>query len=213
VLSKDLGQTWGSRAALVAGNDEPTLLRTVIYGGGLYVAVGNAGIVTSPDGTNWTRYPVPPRGGWLGGIAYGNGLFVGGGVCGVTVVSRDGKTWTAGPTLTRQTAGGNCVHIRSVAFGDGTFLASDDARVVHVTKDGLAWSKDPNRSFFMVAFCGGAFREREGCRPQGAHGVFIRPDGSRLARSVDGKTWQTVYSDRNEFYWPGNPVAFGYSPP
>src|SRR5450759_4327117 len=69
----------------------------VTYSNGLYVAVGESGLlITSPDGHSWTA---PSSGNYLGtpnslnAIAYGNGEFVAVGDHGWTVTSPDGIHW------------------------------------------------------------------------------------------------------------------------
>jgi hypothetical protein len=62
-------------------------LYDVTYGNGLFVAVGEDGIIlTSPDGVNWTRQ-IPPTGNWLYGVTYGNGTFVAVGDRGIILTS------------------------------------------------------------------------------------------------------------------------------
>jgi len=213
VRSIDAGKTWGDRAQLATGPDEPTLLRAVTYGAGVWVAVG-VPVFTSRDGATWTPRDNPTKTQygtqWFGGVAYGNGRFVAAGGCGVTMWSADGgAAWTKGPELSV----GNCMdHMRSVAFGAGQFAAAGDKKIVHVTPDGVKWTVLAGLSTSNVAFCDGAFKDASACTPPSAQGVFLRsgggwPKGS-IERSTNGKDWQHVYDDTN----PMAAFGFGLSP-
>jgi hypothetical protein len=64
-----------------------TNLRAVTYGNGLFVAVGDSGVViTSSDGITWTSRTSGVNN-ILYGITYGNGLFVAVGNSGVVITS------------------------------------------------------------------------------------------------------------------------------
>ena len=66
----------------------------VTYGGGMFVAVGNAGtFLTSPDGVNWTRRE-SGTGQPLFGVTYGNGTFVAVGYNGTIIQSHPQNTLT-----------------------------------------------------------------------------------------------------------------------
>jgi hypothetical protein len=67
-----VGTTWTRRTRTSQGN----WLFGVAYGDGLFVAVGEDGIIlTSPDGVDWTAQ-TSGTGNDLNGVAYGDGLFV-----------------------------------------------------------------------------------------------------------------------------------------
>lgn len=112
----------------------------VAYGNGLWVAVGDPGVIlTSPDGVTWTRREsgFPTR--WLVSVAYANGLFVVTGGTppnsernGIILTSPDGVTWT--PRVN------NAVRVNNAAFGNGTWLAVDDLGGRWTSLDGLTWS-------------------------------------------------------------------------
>lgn len=107
-------------------------LWSVCYGGGQFVAVGEAGtILTSPDGLTWTKRS-SGNALWLVGVCHGNGLFVVVGDQGTILTSPDGVTWT-----TRRTGG---TRINAVAFGNGFFLAVDEGGGSWKSTDGSNWS-------------------------------------------------------------------------
>jgi len=214
VLSKDGGKTWGNRVSVSMGNDEWNLLRAVAYGGGLYVAVGNPGVFTSPDGATWRKALAET--GFLQGIAFdGVKTWVGGGVSGRTVISQDaGQTWRLiEKSVAPPQADSN--HIRGMVFVKGRFYASTQYNNVVSSADGLTWRVERDMNFYQIDYCRDAFRNQPDCRPRGANGVFVQPKGWSLERSTDGKTWQHVYSDvgHNDFSAATNPFAFGFSPP
>jgi uncharacterized membrane protein len=92
----------------------------VTYGNGLFVAVGDGGVIlTSPDGVSWTRR-ASGTSEWLRGVTYGNGLFVAVGLGGTILTSPDGVSWT------RRTSGtGN--PLIGVTYGNGLFVAVGEA--------------------------------------------------------------------------------------
>lgn len=217
ILSRDLGLTWGERVAVENAQygNETNLLRAVTYAAGLYVAVGQH-IFTSPDGATWTERR-NTMGNWLGGIRYGNGMFVGGGGCGWTIRSMDGLTWTRAANVTSQHCPSGA-HRRSAAFGNGQFALAGDDRVVHVSTDAARWTVLSGLGTSQVSFCDGAFRPSADCptsastgarlAPGSGHGVHLRARGTSIERSLDGTTWRTVHRDTNTI----QAFAFGFSP-
>ena len=67
----------------------------IVYGNGIFVAVGSAGtLLTSPDGAAWTSRTLE-RTRHFTGIAYRNGTFVAVGHRGTLLTSPDGIAWTS----------------------------------------------------------------------------------------------------------------------
>jgi hypothetical protein len=80
------------------------------------VAVGEDGaILTSPDGVSWTQQTSGTSNS-LGGVTYGDGLFVAVGERGTILTSPDGVNWTAQASPTSN-------DLYGVAYGNGTFVA------------------------------------------------------------------------------------------
>lgn len=151
------------------GNDHsPDLLRNVAYGDGVFVAVGgdqNSMVMRSLDGVHWEEdlhptdscsgeaYP-PSCTNWMGGVAYGDGVWLAGGGNGALMRSTDaGVSWQGiHPDPTPNA-------IRSIAFGAGTFVAGTDGGVVIVsTDDGDSWTAhDEWQHSMSIAFGGGTF--------------------------------------------------------
>ena len=138
VRSTDQGRTWTDYTQLAAdGGDDRDLLRGSAYGAGVFVAVGWR-IFSSPDGAVWTERE-SPHDQWFGGVAFGNGIFLGvggGGYCGR---SSDGITWEA---CTDATDDDGFTHVRSVVFTGGRFHCTDADGVLRSTADGDAWRVD-----------------------------------------------------------------------
>jgi hypothetical protein len=114
-ISTDSGATWS--ACNIPGF---TVVNSIEYGQGLFVAVGNNGstpvIRSSPDGTTWTSHTVPAANGLLYSLVFSGGRFYAGGgnaaADGVAVaVSANGTSWsnafttTSGDRIYRMTAG------------------------------------------------------------------------------------------------------------
>jgi hypothetical protein len=115
--------------------------KSVVHGNGLFVAVGDHTIDTSPDGITWTRR-APQLYQQLQGVAYGNGVFVTMGVWndgrgyvyyGVQR-SSDGINWSGSD------APANAL-LRGIAFGGGQFVMVGDGGLVFTSPDGVTWTQ------------------------------------------------------------------------
>jgi hypothetical protein len=165
----------------------------VVYGSGLFVAVGSSGnpVITSPDGVTWTLQTAP-SGAWKG-VTYGNGLFVavsGGPVTNRVMTSPDGINWTA------RTAASN-INWNSVTYGNGIFVAvagapSGSNRVM-TSPDGITWtSRTPpqDNDWQSVTYGNGLF---VAVSTDGTNHVMTSPDGvSWTARSAPTEGWMSV---------------------
>ena len=96
-----------------SGSTSP--LTKVVYGGGQFVAVGDAGVIlTSVDGSVWaTQNSGTTKN--LRGVAYGNGLYLVTGEDGTALTSPDGQAWTARNARTG-------LFISGAAYGNGIFV-------------------------------------------------------------------------------------------
>jgi hypothetical protein len=114
----------------------------ITYGAGLFVAVGDNGVVvTSPDGVTWTArasgitYP-------LRGVAFGNSTYVAVGMSGNILTSPDGSSWTArNSSITDNLFG--------IVYGNGIFVAVGGkanpltggfSRTILTSPDGITWT-------------------------------------------------------------------------
>ena len=97
----------------------------VTYGNGLFVTVGEAGLInTSTDGIYWTErhtgtYSI------LFGVTYGNGLFVTVGNSTI-LTSSDGISWT-------QRYSGTSHFFLKVTYGNGLFVTVGNSGTIHTS--------------------------------------------------------------------------------
>ncbi|HYG59465.1 MAG TPA: hypothetical protein VD902_15490, partial [Symbiobacteriaceae bacterium] len=165
-------------------------LSAVAYGAGLFVAVGHGGtILTSPDGTNWTRRTIPFRA-HLADVAFADGLFVAVGNLRfdkdenskfppVILTSPDGITWT--PRL----ASARSLELAAVAYGGGRWVvgAGHPDGVVLVSDDAVTWTEVPvGRDIGTRGLAYG-------------NGQFLMVGYYHWAVSADGLSW-TVMENR-----------------
>jgi hypothetical protein len=139
----------------------PAQLEAVIYGNGLFVAVGwaydvavgfESDIATSTNGIDWVTtmlYPPDVPQVIFGGIAYGTGRFVAVGsiydpyASAWSATSSNGIDWTTQPT-------GFASHLNGITYADGLFVAvgrdyqfipdTQETRIL-TSEDGLNWTQ------------------------------------------------------------------------
>lgn len=167
---------WTWRSPLPQGN----FLRSVVYGGGQFVAVGVSGtIITSPDGSTWTVQNSPTTNN-LRSVAYGGGQYVAAGEGGVAMTSPDGVNWAVhdigspGWTVAGVTYG--------TVAGKGLWVAAVLGNFVLTSADGITWSMQPASA--LVNFTGVTYT--------GAQFVAWASDASDkdwAYTSVDGVSW------------------------
>lgn len=187
-------------------------LTAVVWGGGRFVAVGDATIMSSNDGHRWEQSTTRSMGPW-NSVAWGNDRFVAVGADGNIAQSRDSRRWQRVRQATRGSLGG-------ITWGGGRFVAvGDDGAVVH-SDDGEHWqkSRDTGTSapLYDVAWNGERYvAVGEGVILHSGNGKFwdaadsgLPPPerlhdvvwtgqrfvavGDRLLFSSDGDRWQTA---------------------
>jgi hypothetical protein len=119
-------QVWNERAALANLDD-------VAWDGKLFVAVGFAGMRTSPDGLTWTGRSLPATRGDLNAAAGNGTVWVAVGDDGSLLSSPDGITWTL-----RTAATGS--HLHRVVWAGSFFVAVGASGTVLTSPDGVAWT-------------------------------------------------------------------------
>lgn len=125
-------------------------LNAVAYGNGMFVAVGNNGLIlSSTDGADW----LPCSSGItaeLTGVAYGAGMFVTVGRQGTILNSTDGINWVL-------QVSGSSANIDSVAYGNNLFIALTTGNNHLASTNGVNWT--PHQSYYMrkITFGDGAF--------------------------------------------------------
>ena len=120
------GITWSNR-----NSGTSQFLNGVTSGGGLFVAVGQDGIlINSSDTTNWFTQSIPTSQN-LNAIAYGNGTFVAVGDSGTIVKSSD-SGWT--------NLVANSFALSSIAYGNGQFATVGPGGKILSSSDGISWT-------------------------------------------------------------------------
>jgi hypothetical protein len=134
-LTSTDGLTW---------TEQPTDSRawkSIAYGNGTFVVVGDHTIDTSSDGVTWTRR-TPFVYVNFQAVAFGNGQFVTTGVFNdgrgnlyySVQRSTDGVTWSGEPAPAD-------VPMRGIAFGNGVFVMAGDSGMIFTSPDGIAWTQ------------------------------------------------------------------------
>lgn len=170
------------------------------YGAGTFVLTASSNspvldfVLTSPDGSEWTRRDLPAGISGIRQVRYLNDRFwtVGGNGAGRSTVytSTDGATWTAGQTVTIGgiPSGGGLIDL---AYGNGMYVAPLELGWM-TSPDGVTWTARPAPTpvgASLTAATGVAF----------ANGVFVAAFGSvstttSVFRSADGINWTPVPS-------------------
>ena len=156
-------------------------LTGVTYGNGLYVAVGNNTLVTSPNAYDWTMRSIatqdPAQN--LLAVTYGGGMFAAAGWLGTVITSPDGKVWNKPHVHTGQS-------FRAIAYGDGRFVAAGSNGTVAWSDDGADWTvtrADTDRMFTGLAYGNGLF---VGVGTSGI--IYTSPDGASWTARTSGTT-------------------------
>ena len=177
--SIDDGKTWIDDQSLEpdGGGDDQELLRTIVYGNGVFFAAGWQ-TLTSPDGKTWG--PVTnPHTNWFGALTYASSIWVAVGGYGLRLTSPDGVTWTDHSIDTTASHPHGCL---TVATAPTTaFVACNDLGQRSYAPDGATWKYSTGATDVMssqVTF---------------GNGVVVGTDGTTMALSRDaGTTWSKV---------------------
>ncbi|TVP96777.1 MAG: hypothetical protein EA381_16625 [Planctomycetaceae bacterium] len=175
VITSEDGKTWTPRRPVL--DDWRVMrrdahLRRVAEGNGLLVAVGDYGarLVRKLDEEMFQAVPDAAARDTLIDIAFGNGVFVGGGLHGLRIRSEDGLKWE------ERVVGEEGEHINTMIF-DGRQFVGIGQGATYLSPDGRTWERIPNQNAPTAA----AFGE----------GVFV---GSlwpgKLLRCTDGIAWE-----------------------
>jgi hypothetical protein len=215
VVSRDGGKTWGDRKSFaVDGGDDENLLRAVVYGKGMWIAMGWK-LVTSSDGRDWTDHGLLREGGFLPcniaeGLAYTAGFFYT--ACAenpaVTYRSEDGLKWVKYGTI--GDTGGHLF----MTYRAGKFVAYGDTKTSFESSDGKTFQELAGVS--QATFCADAWKSAAACFDAAwFDGAYLRADWQgKISRSDNGSSWTKVYDDdqKNTLYQP-RAIAPGYVAP
>jgi hypothetical protein len=201
ILSVDHGTTWCESAIDdPSGGDDPRLLRDVTYANGRFVAAGWS-IWVSDDGWAWddvTGAEDTPSGQWVGGMAFGDGVWLSCGGFGTSMRATDGRDW-AEVDRPGESAG------RSIAYGDGVFVCGTDDGWVSTSDNGTTWQDTPALGGSRVAYIDGAFAEHPGS--DAGFGVRVQMEGDTVVVANDATP--DVYVPRFESRRSIEGFAFG----
>lgn len=179
VLTSGDGLTWSEHS----GPPSLSSLRSIVFGNGLFVAIGDGNaLYSSSDGVTWTKRAETL---FLTRVLFGNGLFVASPVynspanepppeSAPVYTSPDGITWT------EQTAN---FPVTLMTFGNGIFLAEMAAsftRHILSSSDGVNWTvryRAPNQGFNSTSYA--AF----------GGGLFVLVTPFHVLSSPDGIVW------------------------
>jgi len=110
----------------------PNTLLSVTYGGGKFVAVGDAGtIVTSAEGTAWSL-SASGTSAYLRGVTFGDGMFLAVGEGGTILTSSNGVDWTARDS-------GTTNDLCAATFGHDLFAVVGASGTITTSRDGVVW--------------------------------------------------------------------------
>jgi len=138
VMTSANGITWTTRNTGILGKS----WNAITYGNGIFVATSwgainddQTGIMTSPDGINWTLRTAAAKEAWQG-IAYGNSIFVAvapGQDGNHVMTSPDGINWTL------RTPAAVLPWFR-IAYGNGIFVATSQVGDIMTSANGINWT-------------------------------------------------------------------------
>jgi hypothetical protein len=190
--SGDSLDDWQERQA-VQPPSYPPYLSAITYANGLFIAVGTV-ILTSPDGSTWTRQQSANHR-LLRGVAYGGGTFIAVSEREV-LTSPDAVTWST--RVWNDQSPAVYTTLTDIAYGNGLFVAVgyDALKYYHdgvafSSVDGETWISQPPEIYFgpLKAITYGA-------------GKFVAVGGNvpcscsrNIATSTNGLTWTSPTPD------------------
>ena len=186
ILHSSDGTVWSEITAPGAGGSLTTELYSVIFSGGLYIAVGSRSdgtstVITSSDGLAWSlaTLPAPTSSRYLKSIAYSGSMYVGAGSSDGTrpeiLSSPDLVTWT------RRTAPAGSQDIESVVYANGKFVAvgspTATSAYIATSPDGITWTQRSSGSvkfFGSLVFFNNLFMASDNAT---SNSIMTSPDG------------------------------------
>lgn len=178
-----LGYTWGTGSS---GTTNP--FRSLAFGNGRWVAVGNGIIAESTDGKSWTLTPVSASNYYfLGNVSFGNNTFVAVSELGIQT-STDGISWSQATVNATTSSGGSPLpqQITAAAYGNGKWVAVDN---LYLTNDGFGiWTSTDNGATWNVTMLNGSYKQPTSITY--GNGTFVIAGyAGLLLTSPDGANW------------------------
>jgi hypothetical protein len=197
IVSRDLGKTWQNETHWsTKGGDDKDLLRTIVYGNGLWLSAGWR-YVTSVDGVTWMDHGLaedvitPINCPVTDGMTFGAGKFLV--ACGSNLAaSSDGLAWVK---VARTPNVGNHPYL---LFDQAKqqFVCSGDDDNSFVSSDGAVWTPIPIATAHL---CEGGLKPKAECASFYVDGVFLSTQwGGLIRRSTNGTNFSDTYHDQFE---------------
>ncbi len=177
---------WGQSSwSLLKDENANATIRAMSYGAGLFVAVGDSGLVwTSGNGSSWTARNSNTTSN-LYAVCYGGGQFVAVGKEGTVVTSTSGTQWT----LRVYPGSAGARSLTCIAYNGSIYVAGGTGGRLRTSSDGISWANhDIGTLNELRGMCYG-------------NGMFIASSsGGNIYKSTNGTQWTgTNISDKN-FY-------------
>lgn len=209
IAAGDMGTIWTSPdGANWTRRDLGTLstLKSIAYGAGITVIVGDGVVATSADGTNWAS----KSGVSSSSVAYGGGRFVSSFVGTESIASSiNGTSWLSLHPLVYSTGVGKSYDLaygagRFALFGGGV-VSNESAGVILISIDGINWTNPPVKAMEYSPYSawwgsGLAYGSGLFCA------IFVRTDpetyspiGTEISISLDGSNWTNSVVKTNLF--------------
>jgi hypothetical protein len=174
--SKD-GKDWSdpSKSRLEKWQGWEKMIRKIAFGNDRFLGIGaTRRIVTSADGLTWKDTPDPDRKrDPFISLAFGNGVFVAGGMHGLRATTKDGERWE------NMVKGEIGEHINQIIWTGKEFVGLG-IEVTYKSPDGVTWTKAVSD-----------VRPARGCY---GNGIFICTNlrGTDVYRSEDAIHWKAI---------------------
>lgn len=213
IVSRDGGQTWGSRAySAASGGDDEDLLRAVAYGKGRWIATGWK-LMISDDGVQWSDLGMLQDGIMehnpiVEGLAYHAGYFyaAGDGEPSRVYRSSDGVEWETYGEI------GETVKHTGLTYRGGLFVSYGDSETSYQSENGLDWTELSGLN--SATYCEGEYRDFSECHESAwfDDGFYLFPEwGGEIRWSTNGEDFETVYrDDQDNTLYRARAVAEGY---
>jgi len=197
VIPRLAGSTWVGLPALTGGMNTPPNINAVTFGGGLFVAVGQGGVIYT--GTylgigdiTWTQQ-VSNTTANLNGVVWAGTLFLAIGDGGNEVYSADTVTWY--PVNT-----GFNVNLHAVTLASGYVAVGDNGTII-TSADAITWVRQG--AGVTTQTLNGVFNASGNIMAMGANGTLLR--------SLDAVTWVPQALPAPASSANLRSIAFGYN--
>ena len=174
----------------ITKRDSYTRLNSVTWGNGLFVAVGNEGLIkTSPDGLLWTQQVSGTKES-LKYLIWNGDKFTAIGSSGIILTSPDGISWTTLTSIPN-------IQLESIVYGLNQYVVVGFRGEILTSPDGLTWTKQVSGvsdRFYSITYGNNQY-----AAVVGNGTILTSPDGVSWTKRESG-TYQWLY----DIIWTGN---------